>query len=66
MKEYDKALETYEKGLEHEPGSAELQEGAARRMHVAMAAREPGSRRASPHPAPSRPRRRCARFAARR
>jgi len=41
MKEYDKALETYEKGLEHEPGSAELQEGIARCMQAIDKARAP-------------------------
>lgn len=30
MKEYDKALATYEAGLAHDPESAELKEGVAR------------------------------------
>ena len=30
MKEYDKALATYEAGLAHDPDSAELKEGVAR------------------------------------
>ena len=30
MKEYEKALETYEVGLQHDPDSAELKEGIAR------------------------------------
>ena len=30
MKEYDKALETYEAGLKHDPDNAELKEGVAR------------------------------------
>ena len=30
MKEYDKALETYQLGLEHEPDNAELKEGIER------------------------------------
>ena len=30
MKEYDKALETYQTGLQHEPDNAELKEGIER------------------------------------
>jgi tetratricopeptide (TPR) repeat protein len=30
MKEYDKALETYEEGLKHDPDNSELKEGIAR------------------------------------
>ena len=30
MKEYDKALATYEAGLAHDPNNAELKEGVAR------------------------------------
>lgn len=30
MKEYDKALATYQAGLEHDPANAELKEGIAR------------------------------------
>lgn len=30
MKEYEKALETYEAGLKHDPDNAELKEGVAR------------------------------------
>ena len=30
MKEYDKALETYQAGLEHDPNNAELKEGITR------------------------------------
>ena len=30
MKEYDKALETYEAGLKHDPDNSELKEGIAR------------------------------------
>ncbi len=30
MKEYDKALATYEAGLAHDPDNAELKEGVAR------------------------------------
>ena len=32
MKEYDKALETYEAGLKHDPDNSELKEGIARCM----------------------------------
>ena len=34
MKEYEKAVETYEAGLQHDPANAELKEGIARCMEA--------------------------------
>ncbi len=39
MKEYDKALETYEAGLKHDPDNAELKEGIARCIDAVNKAR---------------------------
>jgi len=34
MKEHDKALETYDTGLKHDPGNSELKEGRQRAMQA--------------------------------
>ncbi len=41
MKEYDKALETYEAGLKHDPDNAELKEGIARCVDAMNKVRAP-------------------------
>ena len=41
MKEYDKALETYEAGLSHDPDNAELKEGIARCVDAMNKVRAP-------------------------
>ena len=39
MKEYEKALETYDTGLKHDPGNSELKEGRQRAMQAAAQVR---------------------------